>query len=127
MYLSSRRKTVKRTSRAGRSKAKPAARRKIWNVASTGENRCETNRRKPDRAQKRHEHQRDSNSKPFHQTAGKEDLDQHRYRVHRDIDVCQERRARGSVLQLMLGKVGLLKIGPRVRERVDYEKPRQTK
>src|SRR5262249_28828798 len=92
-----------------------------------GENRRKTDRSKSHTAQKRHEHQRDPNSKPFHETAGQENLNQHRDRIHCDIDIRQERRTRSAIVQLVSCQVRLLKICPRIRDRVDDEKRGETK
>ena len=45
-----------------------------------------------------------ANAEPFQETAGQEKLDQHRDRVDPDIDVREERRARGTVVHWLSGE-----------------------
>ena len=88
---------------------------------------------KADQADDRQEREGHSNTEPFQQAAGQEDLNADRKRVHGQIDPREKGGARGAIVKSMSGDIGLLKIneggGDRVQEheRADAEQIGRTK
>src|ERR1700719_1940462 len=121
LYLSSRRKTVKSTSRAGRMNANVLARRDL-KYREHGNDRSKSHCGKTEKAEHRHEQQRHSHAEEFHHPSGEENLEQERERVNRQIELSEKRSARSAIGETGLGQFGLLKIRPGRCERVEQNK-----
>ena len=125
LYLSSRRRTVKSTSRAGRVTAKFPARRKTWKTARSPRTGIETHPEKAEHAQHGQKRERQADPEPFQQPPREQELHDDRECIHRQIELREEGRPQRAIVELMPGNIGLLEINDRGSDRVQEHESRR--